>query len=257
MNAQQFDKIFVTESFSDAKGTRWKVRGSPGGGGGLDYVGENIEDYRRRYEIKSEDNPAAWKALIKLCKTLGETPADKLETALSPILDIDEALWFLALDNALVNNDGYWVRASDYSIYRDKKGKFHIIPHDANETFQSNAGFGPPGGFGRGGPGGGFGRGGGGRRKAGGDGPGGTAGPGGGGRGAGPGPGGPMMGGGPGGRPPGAGGPPSGIELDPLVGLDDTRKPLRSRLLAVPALKARYLAHVAHRSLKSGLIGAC
>ena len=29
-----------------------------------------------------------------------------------------------------------------------------------------------------------------------------------------------------------------------MIGLDDTRKPLRSRLLAVPSLKARYLDHV-------------
>lgn len=36
----------------------------------------------------------------------------------------------------------------------------------------------------------------------------------------------------------------SGIDLDPLVGLDNERTPLRSKLLAVPALKARYLAHV-------------
>ena len=35
-----------------------------------------------------------------------------------------------------------------------------------------------------------------------------------------------------------------GVELDPLVGLDDPRKPLRSKVLAVPALKARYLANV-------------
>ena len=35
-----------------------------------------------------------------------------------------------------------------------------------------------------------------------------------------------------------------GVKLDPLVGLDDAKKPLRSRLLAVPALRARYLAHV-------------
>ena len=34
------------------------------------------------------------------------------------------------------------------------------------------------------------------------------------------------------------------VDLDPLIGLDDTRKPLRSRLLAVPALRARYLEHV-------------
>jgi hypothetical protein len=34
------------------------------------------------------------------------------------------------------------------------------------------------------------------------------------------------------------------VDLDPLIGLDDVTKPLRSRLLAVPALRARYLAYV-------------
>ena len=27
------------------------------------------------------------------------------------MLDIDGVLWFLAIDNALINNDGYWTRA--------------------------------------------------------------------------------------------------------------------------------------------------
>jgi hypothetical protein len=221
VNAQQFDKTFLAESFPTSKGTRWKVKGSPGGGGGLDYIGDRIDDYKGRYEIKTEDSPLAWKGLIELCKTLSQTSLDQLEEALKPILDIDGALWFLAIDNALVNNDGYWIRASDYSLFRDEQGKFHTIPHDMNETFQSNAGFGPPGGgFGRGGRGGGRG----GARPGGG--PGGAAGR------------------GPGGNPGMAARPPSGIELDPLVGLDDVRKPLRSRLLAVPALKARYLDHV-------------
>jgi hypothetical protein len=35
-----------------------------------------------------------------------------------------------------------------------------------------------------------------------------------------------------------------GVNLDPLVALDDPRKPLRSKLLAVPSLRARYLQHV-------------
>ena len=35
-----------------------------------------------------------------------------------------------------------------------------------------------------------------------------------------------------------------GVKLDPLVGLDDPKKPLRSKLLAVPALRERYLAKV-------------
>ena len=40
------------------------------------------------------------------------------------------------------------------------------------------------------------------------------------------------------------GGHAAGPTLDPLVGLDDVSKPLRSKLLAVPSLRARYLAVV-------------
>jgi hypothetical protein len=35
-----------------------------------------------------------------------------------------------------------------------------------------------------------------------------------------------------------------GAELDPLVGLNDGDKALRSKLLAVPALRAKYLGYV-------------
>ena len=34
------------------------------------------------------------------------------------------------------------------------------------------------------------------------------------------------------------------VELDPLIGLDDASKPLRSRLLAVPSLRTKYLGYV-------------
>lgn len=42
------------------------------------------------------------------------------------------------------------------------------------------------------------------------------------------------------------------MELDPLVGLDDPRKPLRSRVLAVPALRQRYL-HCVYQIARDGL----
>lgn len=280
VNAQQFDKVFLKENYKTDKGARWKVRGNPGARGGLEYFGDRVEDYKRVFEIKSGDDDKSWKALIHLCKVLNETPADKLEAAITPILDVDGVLWFLALDVALINGDGYWIRSSDYSLYLDPKGKFHLIPSDMNEAFRpaGGPGFGGfamrmlqpgevlpsflqdmlrltddqkkqltalqketeaklekiltedqrkqlkdmrdrgPGGFAFGGPGGGRG------------GPGGTGGRG---------PGGPGGFGGPG---LGAGG--GGVELDPLVGLTDTRKPLRSKLLAVPAWRAKYLQNV-------------
>jgi spore coat protein CotH len=217
VNAEQFNKDFVKEWFNTTDGARWKVPGSPGGRGGLEYLGEDANAYKRIYEIKSKDDPKSWAALIRMTKILNETPPEKLEQALAPVLDIDGALKFLALEATLVNNDGYWVRASDYSIYLDVNGRFHVMPHDANETF------GPGGGRGRMGP------------------PppgmrGGVPGPPDGGR-PGRGPGGP---GGPGGFGMMGGGP----DLDPLVGLNDAGKPLRSKLLAVPALRAKYLTYV-------------
>jgi spore coat protein CotH len=153
VNAQQFNKDFVKEWFSTSTGARWKAPGSPGGRASLAYLGDDVAAYKRVYEIKSKDDPKSWADLVKLCKVLNETPANELEEALAPILDVDGALKFLALDNALINNDGYWVRTSDYSIYQDAKGRFHILPQDSNETFARPGG--PGFGGGRGGPGGG------------------------------------------------------------------------------------------------------
>lgn len=303
-NAQQFDKEFLAENYKTDKGTRWKVRGSPGGGGGLEYLGDDVAEYKRRYDLKGDDNEKAWKALVNLCKVMNQTPPEKLEAALRPIADVDNLLWFLALDVALINCDGYWIRASDYALYLDPKGKFHFVPHDMNEAFRPpmGPGFGgPPGGGGvmafalpRPGevlpgtlqeqlkltdeqkkqlaglqkevdgrletimtddqrkqlrefrdraPGGGMmfaGPPGGGPPGGGFSPPGGFGGPPGG-----PGGGRPGRGGGPGGMRGGPGGPGGGtVELDPLVGLDDARKPLRSKVLAVPALRAQYLKNV-------------
>ena len=39
-------------------------------------------------------------------------------------------------------------------------------------------------------------------------------------------------------------------ELDPLIGLTDSTKPLRSKLLAVPALQKRYLGYVREIAVK-------
>ena len=181
---EQFNKDFIRAWFGTTAGARWKVPGSPRGRAGLEYWGDNVAQYKRVFEIKTKDDPKAWADLVRLTKVLNETPADKLEEALAPILDIEGALKFLALDVALNNGDGYWTRASDYSLYQDPKGRFHVIPGDMNETFSE------------------------------------------------------------GGRGFGFGGVAPSATLDPLVGLTDSSKPLRSKLLAVPALRTKYLGYV-------------
>lgn len=154
VNQQHFNKDFLRDFYKTTKGTRWKVPGSPMGQGGLNYLGDYVEAYKDIYELKSKDDPKSWVALMNLCRVLNQTPSNQLEKALSPILDIDGALRFFAWENVLANGDGVYARSSDYCIYLDASGKFHLIPYDANETFSMGGGPGGPGGpGGRGGPG--------------------------------------------------------------------------------------------------------
>jgi hypothetical protein len=183
INTQQFNSDFTREHFGDRKGARWKTPGSPRGQAGMEYRGESVAGYRRLYEIKTKDDPKAWADLIALFRVLNETPPDRLPAALEPVLDVDGALRFLALEVALVNSDGYWARASDYNIYQDSKGRFHVLPHDFNEALEDERGF-------------------------------------------------------------GFGGSRASATLDPLVGLNDPARPLRSKLLAVPAWRDKYLSYV-------------
>jgi hypothetical protein len=135
-SSQQFNSDFTRDWYHSKKGARWHVPGSPRARGGLGYIGENPASYKYIYEIKTKDNPDSWADLIRLCRILSNTPPEKLEQTVAPILDIDAALKFLAIDKAMINDDGYWLRQSDFNIYEDETGKFHIIPHDANETFR-------------------------------------------------------------------------------------------------------------------------
>jgi spore coat protein CotH len=139
INLQQFNKDFLADFFPSNDGARWKVPGSPNGRGGLEYLGEDPTAYKRLYEIKTKDDAESWASLINLAKVLNQTPPEQLEAALSPILDIDGTLKFLAIENALVNTDGYWTRASDYSLYLDPEGRFHVIPPPASDRSASSA----------------------------------------------------------------------------------------------------------------------
>jgi spore coat protein CotH len=258
-NVQQMNKEFAKENYGKTDVARWRAPGSPMGAASFAYLGDDAAAYKSSYTLKSKEDPKAWAKLINVMKVLNQTPADQLEAALAPIFDVDTALKFLALDISLINNDGFWIRASDYMVFEDAKGRLAPLPWDANETFAipGGPGFGAGGGFGgRGGPGGPGGQGG-----PGGGGPGGPGGAGGfvfqpGGPG---GPGAPAGGrGGPGGQGAPGGGFPGfggntfggadqnvkGVELDPLFIANNANRPLAQKLLAVPALRAKYLGYV-------------
>lgn len=189
VNQQTFSKAMLKEQLGTDKGTRWK---SPNNslGGGLNYLGESLDPYRRWYEQKGKDDTTAWRALATTTRVLTQTPPAQLDAALAPLMDVDEVLKFLALDIALVNGDGYWNDGSDFNVLRGADGRFRVLPHDVNEAFRLRG---------------------------------------------------------------------NGASPDPLIAMSDTNKALRSRLLAVPAFRERYLgyiAEIAERHLSPDTFGA-
>lgn len=50
-------------------------------------------------------------------------------------LDVDRALWFLALSSALVHNDGYTAFAHNFYVYKMDNGHWSIILWDVNMSF--------------------------------------------------------------------------------------------------------------------------
>ena len=225
INEQQFNSDFTKEYFDAKGGRRWKA--PPGReGASFVYKGDQADDYRT-YELKTKDTPETWEALINATRMLEQTDSENFESTLDKAICIDRILWFLAIDNVMLDMDGYYQRGADYSIYQEPKfDRFHILPYDNNETFRAQGNHGP--GFG-GGPG----------RPS-------------------PGNGG-LFGGLFGGGPPPQGGPPQGgpplqsgpsgeqlepFALDIFAGIDQPLAPFISRLLENPEIKARYVAHV-------------
>lgn len=180
-NVQQFNSDFLNDWFGTGRGFRWKV--SMGQGGALNWLGADASAYKRAYEIKSKDEPETWAALVKLCETLNSTPDDQLEKSLHSILDVDQALWLIALENIFID-EGYVTRGGDYAVYTDGRyGRFHLLSIDNNEALKYGGG--------------------------------------------------PFM-----------GLRISGPALDPLALANDNSRPVIHRLLSIPHLRARYLAHV-------------
>ncbi len=132
VSVQPFDENFIKENFNTDIGSRWTV--SPGGN--LAYLGDKADAYRNSYRLDSPEDPAAWAALAELCKILNGTPSGELEAALASRLDIDSTLKFLALENTLINQDGYGSGTGEYGLYLASDGRFHLIPQDAEASFR-------------------------------------------------------------------------------------------------------------------------
>ena len=135
INLQQYNKDFLAEWFGTRGGIRWKI--GPGRGGALNYVGEDPTSYQEAYQLKTSNVENPWEGLIALTKMLDDATSDAaLVENLPSILNIDQVLWQLAVSNVFMDDDGYIHKGGDYTLYQDVNGRFHLVPHDNNESFK-------------------------------------------------------------------------------------------------------------------------
>lgn len=140
VNTESIDLAFLKKHYGYKGGhlvkcdpDQWqKVRsqsGCPKGeNASLTYLNDSPGCYSAFYEV---DDPAAWKQLVGLIKTLNKKPAD-----IENVLNVDQALWMLAINNATVNLDSYNGSLShNYYLWFDSVGVAHPLIWDLNMSF--------------------------------------------------------------------------------------------------------------------------
>jgi hypothetical protein len=138
INQQRFNTDFLQAAFGTEGGVRIKSS-NRSRGGSFAYLGDDVNIYRRWYEIESADRDEAWRPLMRVTRVLAETPADRLPAAIEPLMHVDSVLRYLALDIIMQSGDSYFLFGSDYNIYIDPKGVLQLVHHDANEAFTAQA----------------------------------------------------------------------------------------------------------------------
>lgn len=130
VNVEQINKDFIRQWFADDEGNLYK--GDPRGT--MQWMGENADDYLQQFEKKTNEDENDWSDIIFFLDILHHS--QKLQEELPQVLNIDRALWYMALCNILVNLDSYIYEGHNYYFYHDSKSdQFHIIPWDLNESF--------------------------------------------------------------------------------------------------------------------------
>ena len=122
------DEVFLQTRFADATGDLYKPEGMGGTGADLVYRGDDISAYTN-LNLKTNLESSDGSEIIALMKALesGE--------GLEEVLDLENALKYIAANVALANFDSYLGGTThNYYLY-EENGVFSVIPWDLNLAF--------------------------------------------------------------------------------------------------------------------------
>jgi spore coat protein CotH len=124
---EQVDKTFLKDRFGSNKGLLMK----PERLRGIEYLGENWDDYKARYQPKHDATPEQAKRVIEFTKLVGKADDEQFAKEIGSYLDVDEFLRFLATTAMLSNLDSVLTMGHNFYIYLNPAtNKLVFLPWD-------------------------------------------------------------------------------------------------------------------------------
>ncbi len=127
---EHIDEIFLARNFENCHGDLYKPNLSSSY---LNWSGRQLE-HINEMEVKTNERLTDHAALLRFLDVLNNEPDETFPQEIEKVLDVDEALRFLAVETMLVCLDSYQGRGVNYYLY-ENDGRFVIIPWDLNESF--------------------------------------------------------------------------------------------------------------------------
>ena len=141
---EQIDKDFAQSRFgTDEDGNLYEAVGSDAGGGqegqhgsDLTWLGPGPAAYHPLYALVTNETANDYSGLVHMIDILNNSPIAELPAAIEPLLDVENALYGVALNNLFVNLDSYNGTAANYYLYdRDDTGQFVHIHWATDHAF--------------------------------------------------------------------------------------------------------------------------
>ncbi|MFC1921454.1 CotH kinase family protein [Chloroflexota bacterium] len=143
---EQVDKAFIRQHFPDDNGNLYKPEMPAGflNWTERDYerilaeLGDNAINNRRnlmeRMDLKTNEKNPDHSLLFRFLDIINGAPNETFVREIEQVLDVDEALRYLAVSTLLAHLDNYIAMGHNYYLYEDQ-GKFVILPWDLNMAF--------------------------------------------------------------------------------------------------------------------------
>ncbi len=126
---EQVDKEFLQSNYGFDEGNLFKNKDW----NNFEYLGEDVNNYNRTYQLKTNEADDDWSGLINLMRVIRETPPEDFAEEISKVFNVDRYLRTLAVDVATNNWDSNLQHGRNWYLYEDtQSGIFHWIPWDYN-----------------------------------------------------------------------------------------------------------------------------